>query len=155
RPDHAAGLRVELPQRAAEVPEVHRSVYDRRRRGDVARGRRRPFHRQSAHSRLSDRVLGRLIAAVLRIAADHPPARVVLGALSPLVAVVSAAGVLPAIVFLLVLLAVSIFCWPPPSACQHPSPPPPRRPPIDPSRADRRSVVDLLEHEASSQVAGG
>ena len=75
RPDDLACRRIELPERAAKVAEVHRSVHDGRRRGHVARNRRHPLERQATHVRWPDRVLEGLIATVRRIVADHPPVR--------------------------------------------------------------------------------
>ena len=73
RPDRRAGARVELPDRAAEVAEVHGSVGHRRRPRDVARRGRHPFQRERRHRRRPDVMLERLVAGVRGVTADHRP----------------------------------------------------------------------------------
>ena len=64
RPDHGAGVGVELPDGAAEVAEVDGAARDRRRAGDVAGRRRDPLERELADVRGRDVVLEGLRPAV-------------------------------------------------------------------------------------------
>ncbi len=74
RPDHLPRVGVELPEHAAKVAEVARSASHRGRRGDVARRRGCPLHREAAGIGRADRAFERLIPAVARVVTDHPPA---------------------------------------------------------------------------------
>ena len=75
RPDHLARLRVELPEVAAEVPEVHRAVHDRGSGGDVPGVVATHFGASRFTFAGAISVLERLIAAVPLVAPDHSPAR--------------------------------------------------------------------------------
>jgi hypothetical protein len=73
RPDHLAGLGVELPEHATKVPKVHGPVHDSRRCGNIASGRCDPLQRQATGVLWPDPPLKRLMAGIPRIVADHRP----------------------------------------------------------------------------------